>query len=236
MSGCSHKHNIELKSLTHPYYCERCGQLGFGTSYKCDESDCNLFYHKQCGNPEPVVKHPFSTKCVFYLNTKRPAKGCLCDVCGKDISGFHYKCSCSFIIRHAHPQCLSYAPTLAAFEGLTMNLHKVATVDCMICGDKYLCRKVHGWAYISSNGDYCYHASCVMKIIHENWKSAFMKGTRDPFQVIKERFPKDMNGKNQMVKKRNQTTKKMAIIALQMILKSFTIHHHGLAAPLALFK
>ncbi|KAD5961066.1 hypothetical protein E3N88_12541 [Mikania micrantha] len=230
MSGCSHKHNFELKSVEYPYYCERCGQLGFKMGYTCDESGCNLIYHKQCGNPETVVKHPFSTKCVFYFNNKRPAKCCLCDVCGKDISGFHYQCSCSFIIRHVHPHCLGCEPTFAPYKGITMHLHKVATEDCMICGDKYLCRKVYGWAYISSNGDLCYHVSCVMKIIHEKWKSAFMKGTCDPFQVISERFPKDMNRKNQMVKKRNQTIKKMAIMALEIIVKFFTGHLHGRAS------
>lgn len=73
-----------------------------------------------------------------------------------------------------HPYCLSYEPTLVAFDGLTLNLKKVATSNCLRCGTIDLCSKVHGWAYVSPCGDYSSHASCVMDIINENWRKGFI--------------------------------------------------------------
>ncbi|KAI3761195.1 hypothetical protein L1987_51606 [Smallanthus sonchifolius] len=226
----SDNHNFVLKSVNCPYYCQKCGQLGFGKSYSCNKwHKCNLFYHKECEKPKFKVEHPFSKKCVlnFYPSSNTSGK-CLCDVCGEGIKGYHYRCKCRFVTRHIHPFCLSYAPTLVALDGLTMNLMKVASTECLCCAKKDVCSEVRGWAYVSSCGDHCYHVVCVMKLVYENWEAR--KGACDPFRIIRERFPGDMNRKNDQKKKKtdHELRKKLAFTALSVIYNFLTGNLLGL--------
>ncbi|KAM0060761.1 putative kinase C-like, phorbol ester/diacylglycerol-binding protein [Helianthus debilis subsp. tardiflorus] len=223
MSQCSHNHNFLLKSVKHPYFCQRCGQLGFRMSYSCEKSECNLFSHKECEKPKSLVQHPFSTKCVFKFYTNISGKGCLCHVCGKSIQGYHYGCSCNFVKRYAHSSCLAYQPTFEAFDGLTMNLQKVAPAKCLHCMNENLSSKVDGWAYVSPCGLYCYHVSCVMDIINENWKKAFMNGTSDPFQTIRERFPAHVNRRKKMAKGKRKVRDPKKVATAQKLATAFSV-------------
>ncbi|GJW07397.1 hypothetical protein Tco_1569820 [Tanacetum coccineum] len=224
MSHDNHHHELELKSANSPYYCGRCDQLGFGLSYTCKKSECNLFYHKQCENPPSQVQYPFSKKCVLKLYTNKSGKDCSCVVCGKKIKGYHYKCSCAFIKRNVHPSCLSYEPTLVALDGLTLNLKKEATAKCLHCE-----HKGRGWAYVSSCDDYCYHVICVMDIINDNWRKGFITGKSDPFQTVQKQFVADMDKREQLVTaKKKQKSKNKAKIVLSVIFNVVTGNPKGL--------
>ncbi|PWA35017.1 hypothetical protein CTI12_AA612760 [Artemisia annua] len=214
MSHDNHHHKLELKSANCPYYCGQCNQLGFGLSYTCVKSECNIFYHKLCESPQTLIMHPFSTKCVLKFYPNKYGKESSCDVCGKKIKGYHCKCLCNFVTRHVHPSCLSYEPALVAIDGLTLNLKKVATSACLHCGNMKISSKVPGWAYVSSCGDYCYHVSCVMDIINRKWKNGLITGESDPFQTIRPEFLSDVDKRQQLVigKKKEKSMKKAATI------------------------
>nr|XP_043614859.1 uncharacterized protein LOC122586903 [Erigeron canadensis] len=197
--GGKHQHSFKATSTNHPYYCGGCDQLGFGSSYTCSESDCNVFHHVQCvDRTNGPVTYPFSisSKCalVFVDRINGPGQKSLCVACGNKIKGYHYRCKCTFRKHNMHPSCLlSYEPTLVAAHGLTLQLKSRATAKCLCCLKKKVSSKVDGWAYVSTCGSYCYHVSCVMNIIHETRAQGNITEKCDPFQTIRERFPADKN-------------------------------------------
>ncbi|KAJ0644053.1 hypothetical protein HanOQP8_Chr16g0607561 [Helianthus annuus] len=89
--------------------------------------------------------------------------------------------------------------------------------------NKNLCSKVDGWAYVSPCGLYCYHVSCVMKIINDNWKKAFMNGTSDPFQTIREKFPSHVNRMNKMGKGKRKVRDPKKVATAQKVATAFSV-------------
>ncbi|PWA92737.1 RNA-directed DNA polymerase, eukaryota, Reverse transcriptase zinc-binding domain protein [Artemisia annua] len=99
-----------------------------------------------------------------------------------------------------------------ALDGLTLNLKKEATAECLRCGNKG-----RGWAYVSSCDDHCYHVICVMDIIKDNWRQGFITGESDPFQTIQKQFVADMDKREQQVTgpKKEKSKKKAEIVELK---------------------
>ncbi|KAK1413463.1 hypothetical protein QVD17_35236 [Tagetes erecta] len=230
ISNDSHHHKLTLKHANCPYYCGGCGQLGFGLTYVCREG-CNFFLHKECGKPEKlIIKYPFSEKCVMKFQDGGSGVDSACDACGKKIQRLHYRCTCTFVKRNVHPCCLvRYEKTLDAIRGLTLHLRKVAASKCLHCRTIDLRSKVRGWAYVSPCGTYSYHVACVMEMINTNWKNGFFTGKNDPFLIIKQQFPEDMDQMHKLtVVHKEMQTKKQAKAILSVLYHVFTGNPFGL--------
>jgi hypothetical protein len=101
-----HQHSLQLKPAGAPHTCSGCGELGFGSSYHCENFNCNYILHEECAYPDySYVFHPFFEKSNFeFYNTPPGYRARYCDACGKDVLGYVYHCTSTNI--DLHPCCL----------------------------------------------------------------------------------------------------------------------------------
>nr|XP_004516058.1 uncharacterized protein LOC101504051 [Cicer arietinum] len=166
-----HQHSLQLKPPEAPYKCSGCGELGFGTSYHCENFNCTYILHQECANPDPFAFHPFFEKSTFEFYKKAPRNRTYCDACGKDVLGFVYHCSKTGY--DLHPCCLKLKHIISnESANVTLKLsHKVHS-KCAKCKHKNVVRKVKGWTYYDGNSC-CYHVSCFKDLILENWRRGY---------------------------------------------------------------
>ncbi|KAK7407688.1 hypothetical protein VNO78_09704 [Psophocarpus tetragonolobus] len=171
--GCpSHPYAImQLKPPGEPYICSGCREVGFESSYHCENSNCSYILHEECANAVSLAFHPFFPNKCFEFHEKAPGdRQRYCDGCGKDVSGFVYHCSSKGY--DLHPCCLKLKPRISDEEGLvTLELSQKVPFRCVKCKHRNVVKGVKGWSYVSSGSgeNYCYHVSCVKELILENY-------------------------------------------------------------------
>ncbi|KAK8334208.1 hypothetical protein V6Z11_A10G258700 [Gossypium hirsutum] len=189
----SHRHKLELSYSETPYQCDRCKELGFGSSYQCNNKKCNFHLHENCGVAKPIATHSFFKNSNFKFK-KKGKRGKTCNACGKDVQGFMYKSKETYL----HPCCLKLPSTLNGnFNGgsLRLNLEVKASTKCLICQNKEIYKgKLKGWAYISSCGKHCYH----------NWKMGYFNQSQSGGVANGLVFIKEENGESSNGRKENE--------------------------------
>ncbi|AES78135.1 putative chromatin regulator PHD family [Medicago truncatula] len=178
-----HEHSLQRKPPGAPYTCTGCGELGFGSSYHCENINCSYVLHEVCANPDPYAFHPFFEKSYFEFHRKPPGyKTRYCNACGKDVLGFVYHCSSTDY--DLHPCCLKLQHSISDDNGnVTLNLSKRVHSKCGKCKHKHVMGKVQGWSYYDGNS--CYHVSCFKDLILQNWRMGyFSEGDREAQLVL----------------------------------------------------
>ncbi|KAG6670109.1 hypothetical protein CIPAW_01G288500 [Carya illinoinensis] len=160
-----------INGVETPYKCDGCKQEGFHPCYQCIENGCDFHLHEQCAAVDRLsyITHP------FFGNTWSIG---LCVACGKGVQGFRYQsyCNKAHVI---HPCCLKLPPALSAPQGdqaVNLELHKKAkcwptSKSCLRCQNRKISKGIHGWVYVSTNDDFCYHVACVQDLILDKWRT-----------------------------------------------------------------
>lgn len=61
--------------------CSGCKEQGYGSSYHCENSNCNYILHIECAERVTYAVHPFYNKSFFKL-CEKAGNGGFCDACG----------------------------------------------------------------------------------------------------------------------------------------------------------
>ncbi|KAK6929342.1 DC1 [Dillenia turbinata] len=171
----SHHHTLLLKLAKTPYICDGCKELGFGTCFQCEA--CNFDLHKECALPNShPSSHPLLKKCQFDFYESKGDR--FCDACAHALKGYMYQCSNG--VHDLHPSCLNLETKLRS-EGVTLRLVDRAPSRCLKCDRREISKRVSGWAYVSSHGKYCYHVTCVKKMILDKWEEGYFVEKGDVF-------------------------------------------------------
>jgi len=89
-----HQHTLQRNIVeSASYMCSGCKELGYGSSFHCENSNCNYILHPECviaiAECDTHAVHPFFNKCNFELcKIEKARHGEFCDACGKDLLGF----------------------------------------------------------------------------------------------------------------------------------------------------
>jgi hypothetical protein len=68
-----------------------------------------------------------------------------------------------------HPRCFSL-PINKTIQGvINLELMEKAPSKCLICQRKKISKKIKGWAYVSTCGEYCYHVKCMKDPVHKKF-------------------------------------------------------------------
>jgi hypothetical protein len=128
--------------------------------------------------------HSLFFKNVHFKFHKQPPENVgSCVACGKDVQGFRYHYSSpkknaflGFFLPSKqlvlHPCCFRL-PINRTNQGLNasnegvvnLELKEKAVSNCLICQRKKISKKIEGWAYVSTCGEYCYHVKCVKDLV-----------------------------------------------------------------------
>lgn len=163
-------HHLFHMNLPELFTCSGCQELGAGKRYACQH--CNYQLHEFCAlAPQALRSHPlhYQHDLVFY---SKPGKAkSKCDVCGKSIKGFSFRCNpCNFQI---HPCCamlpleIIFAPHPHTLKLLMASPNGGET--SFQCGECK--RKRTGRIYRCAVCDYHLHAICA-KIIFNGLKDS----------------------------------------------------------------
>ena len=146
-------------------------------SYHIHKECCDLFF---CEESSIVfnLSGTSQSRCDFIFKKKalvRGGKG-VCDACRDDVKGWFYKCKMCRKPHYLHP-CCAHLPIKESVrtckEGeivLDLEAGKCPS-NCRICGIKKLSDgSSSGWYYISRNGKYCFHWSCMKHMALSEWK------------------------------------------------------------------
>lgn len=196
----SHPHPLHLKPPGTPYRCSGCRELGFGSSYCCENSWCEYILHEECANVVSSVPHRFFPKSYFEFYEKAPGnRARYCDACGKDVKGFVYHCSNTG--NDLHPRCLNLKDTISDEDGcVTLKLCQEVPSKCVKCKHrKVVENKIEGWSYVSSMGNCCYHVSCFKDLILENWNKGYFSRESNSIQVSDDHDPESQLALTSMV-------------------------------------
>jgi hypothetical protein len=167
----THEHSLQCKPPGAPYKCSGCKELGFGSSYHCENNiNCNYILHEGCLNPDPYALHPFYERSKFKFHKELTGYERVCDACGKDVLGYVYHCSSTNI--DLHPCCLNLKHSISDESGnVTLKLSHRVRPKCAKCKHKYVVGRVQGWSYYDGNSC-CYHVSCLKDLILEKLEEA----------------------------------------------------------------
>ncbi|KAF8402905.1 hypothetical protein HHK36_010997 [Tetracentron sinense] len=167
----SHQHLLTYAPNRAPYKCNGCKEPGFGPTYLCERNVCNFQLHRDCAMARVSTIHSFYKDCDFRFCKQAPDnKPRFCDACVKDINGFVYHCRQEGY--DLHPSCANLPLSLEA-NGVKLDLKKTISSNCGRCRSRALWKKVTGWSYVSTCGQYQFHVSCVKDMIAENWKNGY---------------------------------------------------------------
>jgi hypothetical protein len=104
------EHRLARFDFPYLFMCMGCREYGAGKRFMCQT--CGFQLHEFCALAPPSLHdHPLHPKHPHLLFFAKPASGgflrCKCDVCGKPVRGFSFRCaSCSFDM---HPCCAAMA-------------------------------------------------------------------------------------------------------------------------------
>ncbi|MCH80131.1 hypothetical protein A2U01_0000893 [Trifolium medium] len=133
------------------FMCSGCKELGIGSSYNCENSNCNYILHKECVKPVKHALHPFFKNCNFEFYENAEKDSGFCDACGKDL-----------------------LDTISNDDGkVIMTLCHEVPSDCVKCNQRHVVRNnFEGWSYVfdsdSSDEKSCIHVSCFKDMILES--------------------------------------------------------------------
>ncbi|KAF5467316.1 hypothetical protein F2P56_017150 [Juglans regia] len=166
-----------------PYKCDGCKEQGFHPCYQCHENGCDFHLHEHCAKADhsAPITHAFfdNIRFIFHNNFRPQSRISLsfCVACGKSVQGFKYQSFCgkAHVI---HPCCLNLPLALSAPQGdqeVKLRLLKKSkywpTSKCLRCQNRKISKDIHGWVYVSTSGDFCYHVACVQDLILDRWKT-----------------------------------------------------------------
>ncbi|XP_012091484.2 uncharacterized protein LOC105649450 [Jatropha curcas] len=224
-----HQHPLKLKPPPAPYRCDGCKELGFDICYQCET--CNHFsIHRECAIPTSPTYLQFFDDCRFEFYDKSqitPDKGRDCDVCGLDIKGFVYQCSCKKY--DMHPHCAKLPETLDG-EGVKLQLKKKSSLKCQKCHFRINSGKgPKGLCYVSSCETYCFHVACLKEMVYENWQNSYFNGDNKESDEVSK--ANDLALQNtgssststEIVEQKRKSSRngwKMAIVVLKLILSA----------------
>jgi hypothetical protein len=66
-----------------------------------------------------------------------------------------------------HPRCFSLPINKTNPGVINLELKENAPSKCLICQRKKISKKIKGWAYVSTCGEYCYHVKCMKDPVHK---------------------------------------------------------------------
>ncbi|XP_014519798.1 uncharacterized protein LOC106776845 [Vigna radiata var. radiata] len=216
--GCpKHGEAMQAKPAGAAYKCSGCEEMGFGSSYQCGNMDCNYILHENCANGVSHALHKFLPDSKFEFYEKPPGYPRYCDGCGKDVVGFVYHC-----IRTSHdlhPCCLNLNERISDEEGsVTLELCEKVPSKCVKCKRITVEKGIQGWSYVSSEGKYCYHVSCVKKLILEKWEKGYFSQETNPTMAESSQVADRNNGleivQSGAVSRRSRKMKKITKIAV----------------------
>ncbi|KAJ1290224.1 hypothetical protein BS78_02G226600 [Paspalum vaginatum] len=106
------EHRLSRFDFPYLFLCVGCKEYGAGKRFMCQA--CGFQLHEFCALAPPSLHdHPFHPKHRHLLFFAKPAGGflrCKCDICGKAVRGFSFRCaSCGFDM---HPCCAAMARRL----------------------------------------------------------------------------------------------------------------------------
>ncbi|AES78147.1 hypothetical protein MtrunA17_Chr7g0223501 [Medicago truncatula] len=170
-----HEHSLKRKPPGEPYTCSGCKELGFGSSYHCENKNCSYVLHGECAYPDPHARHPFFRKSCFDFLRKPPGyKRRYCNACGGDVLGFVYHCSKTGY--DLHPCCLKLQDSISDGD-VKLQLYRKSRSKCVKCKHKHVVGNIQGWSYYDGNSSY--HVSCFKALILDNWRrGCFSQGHR----------------------------------------------------------
>jgi len=175
-----HQHTLQPNIVeSASYMCSGCKELGYGSSFHCENSNCNYILHPECviaiAECDAHAVHPFFNKRFFKLREKAGPGG-FCDACGKDLLGFFYHCSQTDYA--LHPCCLKLQDKFCDKDGkVLMTLCDKVPSKCVHCKDIHVARnQFEGWSYVvNSDGRICVHVKCfkdmVLQSLNNNKRS-----------------------------------------------------------------
>ncbi|VAI19112.1 unnamed protein product [Triticum turgidum subsp. durum] len=171
------EHRLARFDFPYLFLCMGCKEYGAGKRFMCQI--CGFQLHEFCALAPPSLHdHPFHPKHQHLLFFEKPGNGdepssggflrCKCDICGKPVKGFSYRCACcSFDVHpccaamtrrmelpaHAHPLLL--APDSGAGAGVATSF------VCQVCR-----RRRSGRVYQCMPCGYYLHAKCAKDMVN----------------------------------------------------------------------
>ncbi|QCD89537.1 uncharacterized protein LOC114166311 [Vigna unguiculata] len=215
MRGCpSHGESMQPKAAGAAYKCSGCKEMGFGSSYECENDDCNYILHEDCANAVSNAVHRFLPESKFEFLEKPPGYPRYCDACGKDVVGFVYHCSHTG--HDLHPRCLNLKDRISDEEGLvTLELCKMMVPSkCVKCNHRRVEEGVKTWSYVSSEGELCYHVRCVKKLILEKLEEKYFSQQTNPTDEAESSQVAERIDQSGAVSRRSRKMKKFTKIAV----------------------
>ncbi|KAL5206129.1 hypothetical protein ABZP36_034338 [Zizania latifolia] len=172
------EHRLALFDFPYLFMCMGCKEYGAGRRFLCQL--CGFQLHEFCAMAPPSVHdHPFHPNHRHLLFFVKPGGflRCKCDICGKSVKGFSYRCaSCSFDM---HPCCAAMGrrmelpaahehPLMLAEEGREGGGGGGDSVEtsfvCQICRRQRRRRSVHVYQCLPCG--YYLHARCAKDVVN----------------------------------------------------------------------
>ncbi|CAN6204882.1 unnamed protein product [Urochloa humidicola] len=182
------EHRLARFDFPYLFMCMGCKEYGAGKRFMCQT--CGFQLHEFCALAPPSLHdHPFHPKHPHLLFFTKPAGGflrCKCDICGKSVKGFSFRCaSCGFDMHpccaamaarmelpaaHEHPLVLlAPAPAAAARDG-----GAETSLVCQVCrrgirrssGSVATGQGHHHLVYQCLPCGYCLHARCAKDMVN----------------------------------------------------------------------
>ncbi|PWZ36973.1 hypothetical protein Zm00014a_025391 [Zea mays] len=165
------EHRLARFDFPHLFMCMGCKEYGAGKRFMCQA--CGFQLHEFCALAPPSLhEHPFHPKHPHLLFFVKPASGgflrCRCDVCGKPVRGFSFRCaSCSFDM---HPCCAAMARRMelpAVHEHpLLLLARDGAEQTSFVCQACRRTRRAGQHAYQCLPCGYYLHARCAKDVVN----------------------------------------------------------------------
>ncbi|GJN33589.1 hypothetical protein PR202_gb22208 [Eleusine coracana subsp. coracana] len=165
------EHRLARFDFPYLFMCMGCKEYGAGKRFMCQT--CGFQLHEFCALAPPYLHdHPFHPKHQHLLFFDKPAGGflrCKCDICGKSVKGFTFRCaSCSFDM---HPCCaaMTRRMELPAAHEHSLLLSPAAdaaetSLMCQVCRRRR--RSSSGHVYQCLPCGYCIHARCAKDMVN----------------------------------------------------------------------
>ncbi|OEL23864.1 hypothetical protein BAE44_0015118 [Dichanthelium oligosanthes] len=172
------EHRLARFDFPYLFMCMGCKEYGAGKRFMCQT--CGFQLHEFCALAPPSLHdHPFHPKHPHLLFFVKPAGGflrCKCDICGKSVKGFSFRCaSCGFDM---HPCCAAMARRMelpAAHEhplALAPAAQDGAETSfvCQVCMRPTTTKRSAGGpghlVYQCLPCGYCLHARCAKDMVN----------------------------------------------------------------------
>ncbi|KAF8694872.1 hypothetical protein HU200_037972 [Digitaria exilis] len=172
------EHRLARFDFPYLFMCMGCKEYGAGKRFMCQT--CGFQLHEFCALAPPSLHdHPFHPKHPHLLFFVKPAGGflrCKCDICGKAVKGFSFRCaSCGFDM---HPCCAAMERMMelpAAHEHVLVLAAQDAAAEtsfvCQVCRRATAAAKRPGGSssslvYRCLPCGYCLHARCAKDMVN----------------------------------------------------------------------